>query len=154
VVSSIVSLQRNTNLLEQDLSDSAAHLDAVNTQVASRQQRLGGETKTIEALNQLLAKQERDRQRFATVETMFTSNQASVLRRGDNVIIRMIGLNLYSGTAYLKPEHADILTTLENGIGVFPESRVVVVVIPMHSVPTSRICNSPNNAPRRSSIIC
>jgi outer membrane protein OmpA-like peptidoglycan-associated protein len=57
---------------------------------------------------------------------MFTSNQASVLRRGDNVIIRMIGLNLDSGTAYLKPEHADILTTLENGIGVFPESRVVV----------------------------
>ncbi|MCZ6711789.1 MAG: OmpA family protein [Gammaproteobacteria bacterium] len=126
LVSSIVALQRNTNLLDRDLSDNAAQLDALNAQVASMQERLGGETKTIEALNQLLAKQERDRQRFAKVETMFAPDQASVLRRGDNVIIRMIGLNFDSGTAYLKPEHADILSTLENAISVFPESRVVV----------------------------
>ena len=111
--------------IEEPAAD-AALLAQFRIEVRQGQQRLGGETKTIEALNQLLAKQERDRQRFATVETMFTSNQASVLRRGDNVIIRMIGLNLDSGTAYLEPEHADILTTLENGIGVFPECRVVV----------------------------
>jgi outer membrane protein OmpA-like peptidoglycan-associated protein len=90
------------------------------------QVRLGGGTQTIEALNQLLAKQERHRERFTKVETMFPSDQASVLRQGDNVIIRMIGLNFDSGAAALKPEHREILETLESAIGVFPESRVMV----------------------------
>ena len=49
-----------------------------------------------------------------------------VLRQGDTVIIRMIGLNFDSGTARLKPEHTEILSLLEAAIGEFPESRVVV----------------------------
>ena len=126
LVSSVAAMQRGNELLEQDLNDNAAQLDALNAQVATMQERLGGGTQTIEELNQLLAKQERHRERFAKVETMFPSNQANVLRKGDNVIIRMVGLNFDSGAAALKPEHANMLATLEDAIGVFPESHVVV----------------------------
>ncbi len=126
VVSSIIALKRDNELLEQDLNDNTAQLDTLNAQVATMQERLGGGTQTIEELNQLLAKQDRHRQRFAKVESMFSADQANVLRKGDNVIIRMIGLNFDSGAAALKPEHADMLAILEDAIGVFPESRVVV----------------------------
>jgi OOP family OmpA-OmpF porin len=126
VASSIIALQRDNQLLSQDLNDNEAQLLALNDQVASMQERLGGGNKTIEELNELLAKQERHRQRFAKVETMFPASQANVMRQGDNVIIRMIGLNFDSGAAQLKPEHASMLATLEAAIGVFPESQVMV----------------------------
>ena len=126
VLASIVALQRENQLLDQDLNDNEAQLATLNEQVSLMKERLGGENQTIEELNQLLAKQQRHRQRFATVESMFASDQANVLRKGDNVIIRMIGLNFDSGAADLKPEHTNMLRTLEKAIGVFPESHVVV----------------------------
>ncbi|MDH3640789.1 MAG: OmpA family protein [Gammaproteobacteria bacterium] len=126
VLASITELQRENTHLQQDLDDNTAQLATLNEQVETMKTRLGGENQTIEELNQLLAKQERHRQRFAKVETMFGADQANVLRKGDNVIIRMIGLNFDSGAAALKPEHASMLRVLENAIGVFPESRVMV----------------------------
>lgn len=126
VLASIAELQRENNHLQQDLNDNAAQLATLNEQVETMKTRLGGENQTIEELNQLLAKQERHRQRFAKVETMFAADQANVLRKGDNVIIRMIGLNFDSGAAALKPEHGNMLKVLEEAIGVFPESRVMV----------------------------
>ena len=90
------------------------------------QELLGGGSQTIEELERLLEQQARHRERFATVEGLFQSNQATVLRQGDVVIIRMIGLNFDSGLADLKLEHIPILDTLEQAISEFPESQVVV----------------------------
>ena len=73
-----------------------------------------------------LARQTRHRERFTAVESLFDPHQATVLRQGDTVIIRMIGLNFDSGASVLKPEHRELLTTLESAIAEFPESRVVV----------------------------
>ena len=75
---------------------------------------------------QRLEQQAMHRERFATVERLFGPEQATVLRQGDTVIIRMIGLNFASGTASLTSEHQQILSVLEQAIAEFPESRVVV----------------------------
>jgi OOP family OmpA-OmpF porin len=110
----------------QELTESRAQVAALDTELNTLRQRLGGDNQTIAQLSDLLERQKRDRQRFATLESMFRDDQAHVLRKGSDVIIRMIGLNFDSGRASLKPEHTHLLGILEDAIGTFPESRIVV----------------------------
>ncbi|MCZ6887614.1 MAG: OmpA family protein [Gammaproteobacteria bacterium] len=126
VMEAIKDLHAENEHLNLALNDGSAQLAALNAEVQAMQTQLGGEYDTIEELHDLIAKQERMRERFAKVESLFTDDQANVLRKGDNVIIRMIGLNFDSGAAELKSNHVLLLTTLEQAIGGFPESHVVV----------------------------
>ncbi|MFV2090082.1 MAG: OmpA family protein, partial [Pseudomonadales bacterium] len=130
---SLDSIKKTGDSLTQDLSDREQQLAALNEQVTKMQELLGGGNQTIEELEVLLAQQARHleqqarhRERFTKVESLFESNQATVLRQGDTVIIRMIGLNFDSGAAQLKQEHRPILDVLEQAISEFPESQVVV----------------------------
>ncbi|MCZ6709278.1 MAG: OmpA family protein, partial [Gammaproteobacteria bacterium] len=119
----LVAQQAQVN---QELDDSRAQLKALNAELASLHEQLGGENETIAQLSDLLDRQKRHRQRFATLESMFEDDQASVMRKGNDVIIRMIGLNFDSGAALLKPQHDALLHILEDAISTFPESKVVV----------------------------
>jgi outer membrane protein OmpA-like peptidoglycan-associated protein len=123
---SINAMQQENERLGQNLNDRDSQVTALNEQVSRMQQLLGGGSQTIEELERLLAQQARHKQRFAQVETMFPPEQATVLRQGDTVIIRMIGLNFDSGAADLKTEHMTMLNTLRQAIEVFPDSSVVV----------------------------
>ncbi len=126
-----VKLREST--LARQLEDRETELAALTAQTRKMQELLGGGNQTIEELEVLIAQQKRHmeqqarhRERFARVESLFDANQATVLRQGDTVIIRMIGLNFDSGAARLKPEHKALLAVLEQAISEFPESRVVV----------------------------
>jgi len=133
LLESMTRIQMRETSLAQQLEDKDSELLALNTQVEKMQELLGGGNQTIEQLEVLVAEQKqqaeqqaRIRERFARVESLFDSNAATVMRQGDTIIIRMIGLNFDSGAATLKPEHYALLRTLEQAIGEFPESRVVV----------------------------
>jgi len=119
--------------LTQQLSDRDAELASLEMQSTKMQELLGGGNQTIEEMEVLLSLQERrleqqarHRERFATVESLFDAEEATVLRQGDTVIIRLIGLNFDSGYSKLNTEHLQILDTLEQAISEFPESQVVV----------------------------
>lgn len=126
LLATVTATQRDNERLSQDVGDSAAQIAALNAQVARMQQMLGGGNQTIEELERMLAQQAQHKERFARVESMFPSDQAVVLRQGDTVIIRMVGLNFDSGTADLKAEHMPLLNILRQAIQVFPDSTVVV----------------------------
>jgi len=126
-------LRMEKESLAETIEDRDQTLAGLNEQVAKMKELLGGGNQTIDELEVLLAEQKkrleqqaRHRERFAAVERLFEPEQATVLRQGDTVIIRMIGLNFDSGTAALTPEHRQLLAVLENAIAEFPESRVVV----------------------------
>ncbi len=133
LLESMTRLNLEKSALAETVEDRTLELAGLKEQVAKMQELLGGGNQTIEELEVLLAEQQqrleqqaRHRERFTALESMFEPRQATVLRQGDTVIIRMIGLNFDSGTSVLKPEHREILTVLERAIAEFPESRVVV----------------------------
>jgi outer membrane protein OmpA-like peptidoglycan-associated protein len=122
----VAELQQQNQLMDQDLEDRDVQVTLLNARLNKMQELLGGGDQTIEELETLLEQQAKHRERFARVENLFQPNQAEVFRQGDTVIIRMIGLNFDSGVADLKAEHTAMLDILEEAIGVFPESQVVV----------------------------
>lgn len=57
--------------------------------------------------------------RFARVQQMFSKNEAEVYRQGNDLLIRLKGLNFEVGKAYVLPEHYPLLTK------VMQASRIV-----------------------------
>ncbi|MGE0621082.1 MAG: OmpA family protein [Pseudomonadales bacterium] len=115
--------------IRTDIQKLQADNTALNAKLEEREfqlQTLIQETASMERLSKLVARQERQQEKIAKVEALFTENEAMVLRQGDAVILRMVGLNFDTGSAVLKPEHTVLLGSLERAINEFPESNIVV----------------------------
>lgn len=69
--------------------------------------------------------QEQIQRRFEQLASVFTRDEAVVLRRGDDIIVRM-GLNFDSGSAVIKPEYFGLLRKIQTAIDVFPDSNVEI----------------------------
>lgn len=112
-------LHADKTFLEQALRDRDA-------QIASLELELGGQSQSLERVNQALAQRERERERFERVEALFEPDQATVLRRSDSVILRLIGLNFASGSARLTGEHQPILHAVQQALAQFPRANLVI----------------------------
>ncbi|MGB5335661.1 MAG: OmpA family protein, partial [Woeseiaceae bacterium] len=89
-------------------------------------ERLGGATAERAALVQRLEAQARVKQQFAQIEKMFSTDEARVFREGNNVIMRLVGLNFDSGSSQLKQENFSLLAKVEKAIDVFPRSELII----------------------------
>jgi outer membrane protein OmpA-like peptidoglycan-associated protein len=115
----IQTLQADIEFLEQGVADRDA-------QIASLILEVGGQSASLERMNRMLAKQQRQRERFASVEALFEPEQATVLRQGDNVILRMIGLNFETGRSAIEASHEPLLARVREAISLFPEASLVI----------------------------
>lgn len=115
----IKNREADISFLEQGIADRDA-------QIASLETELGGQTQSLERINEALARRERQRERFESVEALFGDDQAIVLRQSDSLILRLIGLNFASGSARLSADHQAILDNVEKSLAEFPEASIVV----------------------------
>jgi len=69
--------------------------------------------------------QEQIQQRFEQLAAVFTRDEAVVLRRGNDVIVRM-SLNFDSGSAVIQPAYFPLLRKIQTAIDVFPDSEVEI----------------------------
>jgi len=122
----VATVNRAIGVLQTELSDLQQSVADRDAQIAELENELGGKTESLERVNQLLARQERQRARIARVESLFSSRQATVLRQGDSVILRLIGLNFASGSASLGREQETLLGIVREAIAEFPESNLVI----------------------------
>ncbi len=115
----IATLNADIDFLEQAVADRDA-------QIASLEIEVGGQSQSLQRVNEALAKRERQRERFERVEAMFQPDEAIVLRRSDSVILRLIGLSFASGSAQLTGEHSAILATVQRALAEFPQANLVI----------------------------
>lgn len=69
--------------------------------------------------------QEQIQQRFERLAGVFSRDEATVLRRGDEIIVRL-GLNFDTGSDVIKPEYFALLRKIQTAIDVFPDSHVEI----------------------------
>ena len=124
--SAVVTLKRAIDVLQSELADARQTVAEQDQQIASLEAELGGTTANLERVNQVLARQERQRARVAKVQAFFTPNEASVLRQDDAVILRLIGLAFPSGAATLDRAQEPLLQKVRAALAEFPEATVVV----------------------------
>lgn len=122
----VEDLRAENQELRQEAESNNVRLAEMAEEIRALDERLGGATQERQALVQRLEAQARVKEQFERVEKMFSRDEARVFREGDNVILRLVGLNFDSGQADLKPEALDLLAKVEKAIDVFPRSELVI----------------------------
>lgn len=116
------SLSRQHQEIES-LTQEYINLETANRELRTKIEELTNErteiSQRVEAMNQF-------RQRFETINNLFTSEEARVIRDGNNAIIRLRGLNFDVGKSEIKPEHFSLLSKVKRAINTFPKSKVTI----------------------------
>ena len=112
--------------LQQEKAENETRIADMEEEMRTLDQRLGGATEERAALILRLEAQARVKQQFEQVEKIFSSNEARVFREGNNVILRLVGLNFDSGASQIRPENFDLLAKVEKAIDVFPRSELTI----------------------------
>jgi len=114
----------------QDLRDSAARMGQelafIKSENDNLRAQLSGATEEQAELLKEMEAQEQVRQQFLKVEQTFDATEARVLREGETVIVRLVGLNFSVGKSEIRPDHFGLLKKVENAINTFPDCEVSV----------------------------
>lgn len=110
----------------RDLADRDRQIAGLEDEIRDLTEQLGGTVAQRDKLVMTLEAQARVREQFDQLARQFAPEEATVLRDGDSVIIRLIGLNFATGSARLRPSSAPLLGKLEQAVTVFPSASIVV----------------------------
>lgn len=133
IVEYIENLRIERHSLQQDLLERDQRIEAMaqevlqlNEEIGMLDQSLGGVREERMALAQQLASQERVREQVKQVEGMFTRAEALVFRDGNDIYLRLLGLNFDVGRAEISAGNYALLGKVEDALRVFPEAGMVV----------------------------
>jgi OOP family OmpA-OmpF porin len=114
----------------QTYRDSLANLSQIVAEqkqtISQYEKELGGLAEEKSELKKSLEAQEEVRAQFATVEKVFSKEEARVLRDENDVIIRLVGLSFDVGKSVIKAEDFGLLTKVQKAINTFPECNISV----------------------------
>ena len=120
------SLKNELQNLKQDVNASNLRIADMEEEIRTLDKQLGGATAERSALVQRLEAQARVTAQFEQIEIMFTKNEARVFREGNNIILRLVGLNFDSGQSTIKQGNFKLLKKVEKAIDIFPRSELMI----------------------------
>lgn len=126
LVARIEELLEQNRTQSQDLSERKAQIREMESQIVTLEDRLGGASQERLALAEQLDRQARVRAKFGAVERMFERDEAIVLRAGDDIILRLVGLTFSSGKSDIEPDKFALLARVRDAIEQFDNSSIVV----------------------------
>jgi outer membrane protein OmpA-like peptidoglycan-associated protein len=126
LVARVEELLETNRVQAQDLAERKAQLRDLEAQIASLEESLGGASEERLALAAQLDQQARIKAKFATIERLFERDEAIVLRSGNDVILRLVGLTFDSGQAEIDSDKFALLYKVEQAIKQFDRSTIDV----------------------------
>jgi outer membrane protein OmpA-like peptidoglycan-associated protein/HEPN domain-containing protein len=98
-----------------------------DARISELEQKFGSQEKEKSALALQIAQQAETREIFANMERSFLPKEASVLREGNDIIIRLVGLNFPTAKSTIEEKSFGLLTKVRDAINYFPGSSVSVM---------------------------
>ena len=112
--------------LESELDERRRQVVGLEEEIRELDERLGGTSAERSALMRELQARDRLREQFTSVEELFAADEAMILRDGDQLILRMVGLQFGSGSARLDDDAVALLDRLRDAVNIFPGSSLRV----------------------------
>jgi outer membrane protein OmpA-like peptidoglycan-associated protein len=112
--------------LETELEERNRMVLGLEEEIRELDERLGGASAERSALIRRLESQARVREQFASVEALFGPDEAIVLRDGNTLILRLVGLNFPSGSSQLDSRDLRLMQKVQDALDIFPRSTLVV----------------------------
>jgi outer membrane protein OmpA-like peptidoglycan-associated protein len=99
----------------------AQNLTAANAEMTARvaelEQRVGGQERIVEETQRL-------NRQLAQVEALFNPSQAQVVRVGNDLVLRLVGLSFPSGQSVIETRYYGLLRNVQRAIEVFPDAPI------------------------------
>lgn len=73
-----------------------------------------------------LAQEREKEEKFNKVKALFNPQEAKVLIDGNNLVIRLHGLNFPSGSSQIQPEYFSLLTKVQEALKIFPDKHILL----------------------------
>jgi outer membrane protein OmpA-like peptidoglycan-associated protein len=127
IVAYITVYQDSVTRLSQDLAWYQEKSGLQEARVMELEKQLGSQAREKSSLAQQIASQAKTQEVFAKLERTFSREEALVLRDGNDIIIRLVGLNFPSAAATIEQKSFGLLTKVRDAIKSFPESTVSVL---------------------------
>ncbi|MGD8307060.1 MAG: OmpA family protein [Ignavibacteria bacterium] len=124
VIGSIEVLQDSILTLVSSVSDKSQELDLVKEELELAKSKLSGIEIEKTALSEKMEALEKAKQQYAEIQKIFTRSEAIVFRDGNDVLIRLVGLNFNVGQSTINPDYYDLLAKVEQAIETFPECKI------------------------------
>lgn len=126
IVEAVRTYQEKNSKLDRELSFHISEVVGLKARVNELESQLGGLAREKTMLSERVLAQAKLRRQFYALESMFTSQEASVIRQGADIIIRMRGLNFASGQAIIEPKYFQLLSKVQKAISTFPGCHVII----------------------------
>ncbi|MFQ5676558.1 MAG: OmpA family protein, partial [bacterium] len=120
------SLQTEKRELIKELEEKNAEIKKLNEQLQAYREKERGLQAELEEKRYKLEMKKRREDLINSVEKMFAAQEAHLLRQGNDIIIRLIGLTFPSGKAIIEPEYFRLLATVQRAIRKFPNSPITI----------------------------
>jgi len=126
IMDQIAVLNDSLNMQDQQivaLEQEYLTLQSENEELRSELENLTNERSAIS--NEVKAMRE-FRQQFATLNDLFTNQEARIIRDKNDAILRLTGLSFDVGSSVIKPEDFALLTKVRRAINTFSNSKVII----------------------------
>ena len=123
IIKNITAYQDSLSKLTQEVNDLNQQIGVQQARITELEEKFGGEHSE---LKRKLEEAEKIRQGFASLEELFSRDEAILLRDGNDIRIRLIGLNFVPGQAVIRPEDYSLLAKVQKSINTFPECKITI----------------------------
>ncbi|MEZ4387003.1 MAG: OmpA family protein [Candidatus Krumholzibacteriia bacterium] len=123
---SLASLVSDRENLAQDYQATTHALQMATQRADSLAGELSSATAREKSAASQVAADQKRQQNLKKVQEMFTPDEASVVIAGDDIIIRLVGLQFAIGKSVIQPDGFALLTKLQRAIRVYPDAGLVV----------------------------
>ncbi len=125
-VEAIKNLKQEKQQLANEISSQDQTIQSLESDIIRLKADLN-KTKEQEAgLKAKLALEQQQKERFRKVESIFSPNEGKVMREGDQIRLRLIGLKFQSGKSIIEPNYFSLLTKLQRVIKLLPEYHITI----------------------------
>jgi len=122
----IQNLKQEIKQLSDEISSQDQMMASLQSDLNNLKVELDKSKEKQEGLKAKLLLEEQEKDKFKKIESILGKEQAKVFREGDQIRIRLLGLNFNSGNAVIEPDYFNLLTQLQRVIRLFPNYYITI----------------------------
>lgn len=122
----IQNLKKEIKQMSDEISSQDQMMASLQSDLNNLKAELDKSKEKQEGLKAKLLLEQQERDKFKKIESILGREQAKVLREGDQIRIRLTGLNFRSGKAIIEPDFFNLLTQLQRVIRLFPNHYITI----------------------------
>lgn len=126
LITATAELRNRAEVAERELAERERQVLSLEDELREMDLQLGGTSAERDRLLMAQEAERRQREKIAALDQLFTSTQGSVLRQGNDVVLRLTGLNFRPGGAELSGAAESILRKAQEAIALFPRAAITV----------------------------